>query len=212
MNKGRALESVRLIAVTDVTRVSAAYQLQRAQSLCQICRPGTVMVQLRDRQLGARERLSMGLQLREVVRSHSQLLCVNDRLDLACLLEADCVHLGESSLHAADVRERYADRFAITRASHDPSQCGLSGADAVLLSPVCRPRKGADALGFTELRRACELSLGRIFALGGVDASNAAGCVAAGASGVAVIGAWLDADASHAQLASALGIGGATRS
>lgn len=206
MSNGRGLERVRLIAITDVTRVSAAHQLQRAQSLCQICQPGTVMIQLRDRQLGARDRLAMGLQLRDVIRSYSQRLCVNDRLDLAGLLDADCVHLGESSIHAADVRERFADRFAITRASHDPSQCSLSGADAVLLSPVCSPRKGADALGFKELRRACELSQAPVFALGGVDASNATGCIAAGASGVAVIGAWLDAGRSLAQLASALGI------
>ena len=184
----------RLIAITDTTLLSVDALLNRAKTLCALCRPKSVMLQLRDRDLGVRERFSLGQQLADVAREFDQLLCVNDRLDLARLLEAHALHLGESSVSAHEVRRLEGDRFWLTRASHDPSRCEAEGADAVLLSPILVPRKGAPALGPGAIATACASSNVPIYALGGVSSDNATSCIAAGATGVAVIGAWLATD------------------
>ncbi len=81
--------------------------------------------------------------------------------------------------------------------------------DALLVSPVLAPRKGRPALGLLPLGglgeqlRARDLAC-QIYALGGVSAENAAGCLQAGATGVAAIGAALAPDAEP--LLSALGV------
>jgi thiamine monophosphate synthase len=75
----------------------------------------------------------------------------------------------------------------------------LQEVDALLVSPVCAPRKGRAALGLAALGavgeqlRARNLSC-QLYALGGVSAENAAACRTAGAFGVAAIGAALAAD------------------
>ena len=184
----------RLIAITDTTLLPFDALLIRARTLCVLCQPKSVMIQLRDRELDIRERLEFGRRLANVTRECDQMLCVNDRLDLARLLEAQSLHLGESSVSARDVRRCEGDRFWLTRASHEPARCEAEGADAVLLSPILASRKGAPALGPAAISAACAGSSVPIYALGGLSADSAASCIAAGAAGVAVIGAWLATD------------------
>lgn len=199
------LSSVRLIAITDTSVVGGELMLQRAERLCRSCRPGSVMIQLRDRELCVRDRWRLGKALSRIAQSHSQVFCVNDRADLALALGAGGLHLGEASVPAARFRQRFSSRFWLTRASHNPEACQALGADAVLLSPICSPRKGAPSLGLSALERACSLSDVPIFALGGVDAKNARACIEAGAAGVSAIGAWLACE-SPVSFVNALGI------
>lgn len=196
----------RLIAITDTSVAPAASLVKRLESLCRRARPGSVLVQLRDPALSIRERRELGAALRAVTRELGQLFAVNDRLDLALLLEADGLHLGEHGVETRDAR-RLVGELWISRALHDPH--AAIDADAVLLSPVCAPRKGRPALGFEALR-ACRARLGsgvRLYALGGVDAESARVCLEHGADGVAAIGAALD-ERSAGKLLEALGIDG----
>lgn len=192
----RALEAVRLIAITDTTVAPGPLLIERLERLCGLAREGTVLVQLRDLGLTARARLQLGRELRELTRRWGQLLAVNDRLDLAVLLEADALHLGERALETPDAR-RLAGALPIVRACHEPPRVAEVDADAVVLSPVCQARKGTPALGVEGLRRAVS-SLGAapgsplLFALGGVDETNAARWLESGAHGVACVGALLD--------------------
>lgn len=209
MNRA-ALASVRLIALTDRSVASASETLARFERLLRRAPPRSVLVQLRDRELAARERFRFGAELRELTRAHAQLFQVNDRLDLAVLLDADGAHLGENAVSTADARALIGpDRF-VTRAWHDPERVREVHADGILLSPVFAARKGAPALGVDALTRARELLHQgarpvRLFALGGVDAKVVATCLGAGADGVAAIAAAVGCDAPEALLA-ALGI------
>ncbi len=181
----------RLIVVTDTSVVAPRLMVERVECLLRSAQPGSVMVQLRDRDLPIRERLALGRRLRESTRAHAQALCVNDRVDLALLLGADAVHLGERSVDARDVRAHFGERFWISIACHDPDAPVSRACDAELLSPICAPRKGANARGPGALSRRKE-KLGKntlLYALGGVNATHAPECIEYGADGVAAIGA-----------------------
>lgn len=191
----------RLIAITDVARHGPVTMLDRLRALCAAARPGSVMVQLRDRQLSARARAEVGRELRAATRDAEQWFVVNDRLDLAIALDADGVHLGEASVSVAEARRVIGARF-VSVAAHAVGavvlRAGAPPADAVVLSPVLAPRKGAKALGIAALREAraelCRVAPRPLLVvLGGVDAEGAAACLAAGADAVAAIGAVLDA-------------------
>ena len=88
----------RLVAITDRHAASGEVTLERFGELGHLARPGSVVFQLRDLELGARERLAFGRALLNKARETGQLFVVNDRIDLAVLLGADGVHLGERSV------------------------------------------------------------------------------------------------------------------
>jgi thiamine-phosphate pyrophosphorylase len=203
----------RLIAITDLSVLGEDVLVARLQRLAQRALPGTVALLLRDHAASAKQRLALGKQLQSVAQGCQQALWVADRLDLALLLQADGVHLGEGSVSAAVARRLVGNGVRISRAWHAPSLAGavaadeLANVDALLVSPVLAARKGRPALGLPTLgvlgeqlrarNQACQL-----YALGGVSAENAAACRNAGALGVAAMGAALaeDADALLAAL------------
>jgi len=191
----------RLMAITDVARFGPSHTLERAESLCTKARPGTVLVQLRDRGLSGQQRLGIARKLQLLARRTGQGLVVNDRLDLARMVGAAGVHLGEGSVTPSDARRLLGEGAFVSRACHDPAaleESWLAGVDAVLLSPIFAQRKGQPALGEGALaeaeRRLARLPVRvRLFALGGVDAA-AAGRLAETEIGVAAIGAVFDDD------------------
>lgn len=195
----------RLIAITDSSLLPPTLLLERLQRLARAARPGTVALLLRDHSLCARARLTLGHQLGEVARESGQALWVADRLDLALLLEADGVHLGEGSVSPALARSLVGQGPRISRAWHAASLAGapaaeeLADVDALLVSPVFEARKGRAALGLARLGVLGEQLRARnwacqTYALGGVTAENAAACRVTGAAGVAAIGATLTED------------------
>jgi len=189
----------RLIAMTDRSVANAVDTLAHFERLAHAAAPGSVILELRDRELPGRERLEFGRALQQIAFAAGQWLGVNDRLDLALLLAADSVHLGEGSVAASDARRLLGPRCFLTRACHDPARELEPEVDAWILSPIFAERKGNPPLGlgvlghFHARAHPAAGTPGRpgVYALGGVTAMNAERCLAAGAAGVAVIGAVL---------------------
>ncbi|GMV17759.1 MAG: thiamine phosphate synthase [Polyangiaceae bacterium] len=194
----------RLIVITDFSRGDRGARLARIERCLALARPTSVLVQLRDPELGARARLELGRHLVALARAHGQSFAVNDRLDLAKLLGADAVHLGEASVDVADAR-RFLPGVWISRAWHSTDRAP-EGADALLLSPIFEARHGRPALGAPSLRIArARIGALPLYALGGVTPERASTAMATSAQGVAVIGAVLDDD-DPLPLLAALGI------
>jgi thiamine-phosphate pyrophosphorylase len=196
------IRDARLIVITDATVAAEDVIEERITRVLAMARAGSVVVQLRDKDLPARWRLALGERLVAACRQHGQWFVVNDRIDLAVLLGADGVHLGEESVSTEDARALLPRAAWVSRACHEPEGVGTPegrGVDAWLLSPVAAPRKGRVALGESGVERARAVidrmdpaERPRLFALGGVRAKDVATWMAAGAHGVAVIGAVLN--------------------
>lgn len=189
------LGAPRLIVLSDTTRAPVEVVRQRFDALAQSATPGSVLFIVRDYGLSGRARLELAERVRTLARQSGQLFGVADRADLARALDADAVHLPEAGIGIADARRYLGPTVFISCACHDPSRAAELGADAVLLSPIFAARKGRPALGVAALAQARAQSAGSrvpaLYALGAVDAENAGTCLAAGADGVAVIGAAL---------------------
>jgi thiamine-phosphate diphosphorylase len=195
----------RLIAITDLSVLGREPLLERLRVVAESAVPDSVAFLLRDHAAGGYARLALGAALAELSQSTQQQLWVADRLDLALLLKADALHLGEQSVRANVARQLLGDSVRVSRAWHAPSldddgsAAELAGVNALLLSPIFAARKGRPALGVAALSALGEQLRARnqayqLYALGGVDHENAAACLAAGASGIAAIGAALEGD------------------
>ena len=108
----------RLIVVTDASYGPRSAMVACIESAIERASPGSVMVQLRDREMPIRHRLELGRELSEKCRSTGQFFVVNDRCDLAVLLSADGVHLGEASIAPVDARSVLSPGAWVSCAAH----------------------------------------------------------------------------------------------
>lgn len=155
-------------------------------------RGGVDLVQVREKNLSDRELLPRLQEAREITRRLGVPLVVNDRPDLAVLAGADYVHLGQE-----DMPVEAARRFgpAVGLSTHSPEEIEAATADYIAVGPVyATPTKeGRPAVGLELVRYAARSARVPWFAIGGIDASNAAEVVAAGATRLAVVRAIGDA-------------------
>ena len=117
---------------------------------------------------------------------------VNDDVDAALALEADGVHLGQDDPGAEQAREAglLLGRSVTSLAEALAADGAYLGAGPVWDTPS--KADAAPALGLDGLREICAAVSVPVVAIGGIDASNAGACIAAGAAGVAVIRAATD--------------------
>jgi thiamine-phosphate pyrophosphorylase len=165
---------------------------------------GVDWVQVRDRELGARELLalveSLARAAREAARARSGELrvIVNRRVDVALAAGADGVQLGFDALPAQEARRLLGEEACIGISTHSPEEVGCAppAASYAQLAPIFAPLSKAGSrapLGLAALRRAAGAGL-PVLAQGGIEAGNAGAALDAGAGGVAVTGAILLAD------------------
>lgn len=172
--------------------------------------PGAVAVQLREKDLPARELLALARELREVTSAGGARLFVNDRIDVALAADADGVHLGGRALTIDDVHA-VAPGLQIAASTHSAAEAARRAGDPrvtfVVLGPIFEtPSKRAfgPPLGLEALRAACATGAA-VVAIGGIDAERARSCRAAGAAGTAVIRAVLGAPAPDRAIAGFFG-------
>ena len=154
-------------------------------------RGGANMVQLRDKEASGRELLEMGLQLRNTIEGRA-LLFVNERVDVALACGADGVQLGEEALPVSAARRVAGEKLLIGRSVHSVEgavEAEREGADLLVVGTIfaTASHPGARPAGVSLLREVASRVRIPFIGIGGIDASNAAQVVGAGAVGVAVI-------------------------
>ena len=165
---------------------------------------GASLIQYRDKAAPARTMLEQERAIGEAIEGSGVPLIVNDRVDIAFAAGADGVHLGQDDLPPADARDMLGDRAIIglsIKTPEDARQAPLEDLDYVFIggvfqtaskdNPVAIGVEGWKALAAIIRQRDPEIPIG---AIAGIDESNIAEMIAAGADGVAVISAIFMAD------------------
>jgi len=184
-----------LCLVTDRSQVTGT--LEEAVETC--LGAGLKAVQLREKDLAARDLLSMARVLRDSTRRHGAKLLVNDRADVALGVGADGVQRAGTSLPVSALRAISPPGFLIGASVHSLAEARAAepeGADFLLFGPVYdtpSKREYGPPQGLSALERVASAVPLPVFAVGGVTPARVAEVVRAGASGVAVIAAILGA-------------------
>jgi thiamine-phosphate pyrophosphorylase len=156
-------------------------------------RGGVDIVQVREKELPDGELLRRLHHARELTRRLRVPLVVNDRPDLAVLSEADFVHVGQDDVPVDEARRL---GVGVGLSTHAPGEIDAAGADYIGIGPVyATPTKaGRPPVGLELVRYAAERARQPWFAIGGIDETNVADVVAAGATRIAVVRAITDAE------------------
>jgi len=156
---------------------------------------GVTMVQLREKEAPLRDVLAIGGAIRDVCRRRGVPFVVNDRVDVALLLEADGVHVGQTDLPCGEVRRLAGpDLFVgVSAGTTQELEYALeSGADYVGIGsvyPTGTKADAGDAIGVSLIRSARAASNIPIVGIGGIDVDGVPPVIEAGADGVAVVSA-----------------------
>ena len=152
---------------------------------------GADCIQLREKDMADDELLDLARQLRELTSALGAGLIINDRPDIAAIVAADGVHLGQDDLPVAATRRILPAGVLIGKSTHNISQAraaAAQGADYIGVGPMFpTDTKDAGPIAGPELLSevVAEISLPSV-AIGGVTAENVSSLVAAGAKRVAV--------------------------
>ncbi len=207
-----------LYYITDRTQFPGSEAQRRSrllEKIAEAARAGVDFIQLREKDLCARDLEALARQAVSALRGYSQpatrnsQLLINHRTDIALAAAADGVHLRSDDISAADARailsrnlQPATRNFLVAVSCHTAAEVALAesqGADFAVFAPVFE-KSGRPGSGLEALRQACARAVPPnvkveaglvhsmpVLALGGVTLENARACLQAGAAGIAAI-------------------------
>jgi thiamine-phosphate pyrophosphorylase len=185
---------------------------------------GLDLIQIRERDLPGRLIGEIARAVTGLTAGSRTRVVVNDRADVAVAAGCDGVHLrgdgppvgrvrglfrasAPSTQHRAPgTQHRAPSALLIGRSVHSGAEARVHvGADYLMFGAVF-PSGPKPGQGLAVLREVAATTAAPVLAIGGMTVARAAGCLAAGAAGVAAIGLFLP----HGRASGALGIAAAT--
>ena len=160
-------------------------------------RNGIDWVQVRDHSATAREILDLSERIVSICRPLGVRVAVNDRIDVALAAGADAVQLGRRSLPIA-VAKRIAGWMLVGASVHSPAEASDAERDCAdwitfghFFPTGSHPNEPCRDMA--ELRIVADAAGIPVIAIGGIGAGQVDAVLEAGAGGIAVISAILDA-------------------
>jgi thiamine-phosphate pyrophosphorylase len=181
------LEAARLYVLvsSDQCRTSLASTIKA------VAAAGAKIIQLREKNVDDRTLLRRAREVRQATREAGVLFILNDRPDLARLVDADGVHLGQNDLPVREARLIVGPDALIGVSTHNLSQLRqavLDGASYVGVGPAyaSTTKHIGELAGLDFISRAAQETSLPAFAIGGITAENVSAVMKAGARRVAV--------------------------
>jgi len=182
---------MRLLAIADLALLSPDSLVEQVTAAVE---GGVTAIQLRGKKSSAGELLAAADALRAAPALGQVPLLMNDRADVAALAGFAGVHLGDEDLPVAAARKVLGGRAWIGRTARTPETARAAahaGADYLGVGSVfgSGSKPEVPVIGLAGLASVAQASPLPVIAIGGITAERAAACMAAGATGIAVIGA-----------------------
>ena len=154
---------------------------------------GIKIIQYREKNKKAGQMLEECRLIRALTREADATFIVNDHVDLALLVEADGVHVGQDDLPVADVRRLVGPGMLIGLSTHSPEQARAAvaaGADYIGVGPIYATQTKKDVCAPVSLDYldwvVANITLPHV-AIGGIKAHNIHDVVSHGARCCALV-------------------------
>jgi thiamine-phosphate pyrophosphorylase len=185
------------------------------EKIAEAANAGVDYIQLREKDLSARELESLAREARRIISREANLptdhrplataLLINSRTDVALATSADGVHLRAGDISPQQVRAAWRETCSrgrparaispqdplIAVSCHSPQEVDETAANTAtfaVFAPVFEKKDAPDVktTGLRALSEACRAKI-PVLPLGGVTLQNAHSCLQAGAAGIAAI-------------------------
>lgn len=125
-----------LYALTD-SRLSLGRSIEDVAS--QLLAAGIKIIQYREKKKKGGEMLEECKILRKLTKEAGAFFIVNDHIDIAMLVGADGVHIGQEDIPVAEVRRLVGENCVIGLSTHSPAEAHAAveqGADYIGVGPI----------------------------------------------------------------------------
>ena len=179
-----------LYLITDRKQLSGETLITAVR---QALKGGVKAVQLREKDMDTRDILKLAYKMRKVTAEYRAQLFINGRFDIALAVNADGVHLTQSSMPVEAVRKAVKKRLLIGVSTHSMKEAldaEKGGADFITMGPVYNTHskmKYGAPIGSGTLEKVCGKIKIPVFALGGVKSNRIGEVMETGAHGAAMI-------------------------
>ncbi len=154
---------------------------------------GIKIIQYREKEKKARQKYGECLKIRKMTREAGVTFIVNDHVDLALLVGADGVHLGQDDLPPQRVRELVGEKMFIGLSTHSPQQAKAAvslGVDYIGVGPIFATKTKKDVcepVGLEYLDYVVKNISLPFVAIGGIKEHNIAEVRSRGAKCIALV-------------------------
>ncbi|SHJ78402.1 thiamine phosphate synthase [Tepidibacter formicigenes] len=160
---------------------------------------GVTIVQLREKKCLGKEFLEKAYRLRELTKKYNALFIINDRVDIALLVDADGVHVGQKDIPAFEVRRLIGKNKILgvsTRTLEEAVKARNDGADYLGVGAIFATNTKLDAEHVSinklkDIQKSVDIP---IVAIGGLKLDNIDMLKECNVDGYAVVSAILTAD------------------
>ena len=186
------LPAIYPITDTKISGISLPEQVDRMIS------GGAAFIQIREKHGTSRDFYCAAVEAIKLARTKNVRVIINDRVDIAMMVDADGVHLGQEDISPVHARRLLGENKIIGYSTHTAVQAAEAvklPIDYLAFGPVfpTRTKENPDpVVGIKQLAQIKQIAGGLpLVAIGGIDASNVRSVLDAGADTAAVISAAL---------------------
>ncbi|MGB6129222.1 MAG: thiamine phosphate synthase [Psychrilyobacter sp.] len=137
---------------------------------------GIKVIQYREKEKCIREKVEEIIEIRKLCRENNVIFIVNDHVDIAILVDADGVHVGQDDMEISHVRKLIGEDKIIGRSTHcleHARKAVLDGADYIGVGPIFKTTtKKKDPVGLGYLEEVIKNIDLPFVAIGGIKESN----------------------------------------
>jgi len=180
-----------LYLVTDSTNMAEDEFLKIVEKACE---GGVTMVQLREKDLGGSDHLSLAVKVKTITDRFGIPLIIDDRIDIAVAADASGVHLGQSDIPVSFARRMLGNDKIIGASAKTAAQAERAkeeGADYLGVGAIY-PTTTKVVTVITEVSALNDIAARTglpVVAIGGLNASNIHVLYESMADGIAVVSA-----------------------
>jgi len=135
----QGLSSLLEVDIYGITAEEYSMGRSNIEVVARMIEAGIRVIQYREKEKSDREKYEECLKIRELTRVAGVTFIVNDRVDLAMLVGADGIHLGQDDLPPQAVREMVGGEMFIGLSTHSPAQAEAAvrlGVDYIGVGPI----------------------------------------------------------------------------
>jgi thiamine-phosphate pyrophosphorylase len=189
------LDRCRLYGILDLSYVESS---EAEQIAGQMIDGGVDLMQLRAKACPSAEIAKIAATLHDTTHRRGTPLIINDHAEVARIVPAEGVHVGQDDLPIADVREIAGPNCVVGKSTHSVDQAiraFYEGADYIGFGPLFPTPTKPDypPVGLGEIRRVHDAVHIPIFCIGGIKLDNLPEVIEAGARRVVIASGLLQA-------------------
>lgn len=185
-----------LYAVTDRAWIGKQSLYEQVESAI---KGGATCIQLREKGLDEEAFLKEAIEISALCKQYNIPFFINDHVEIAIKCHADGIHVGQSDMEAAQVRQRVGEKMMLGVSVHsveEALEAVKNGADCLGVGAMFSTSTKMDTAIVSKeiLHDICDAVEIPVVAIGGIDKSNISKLAGTGVDGVALVSAIFSAD------------------